>query len=151
MSQDPWVRLIDNDTGFPYMWNTHTGESKWETSNSQSKPLNRDYESLAHDYKQLEEYRDWDKEVLCAHCQQEIAQMVMLPCEHKCLCVYCTESQTEESTRKCVVCYETVLKVVHVSNATPRAVPLVRAPKLPEDFSRKFHENAQFLEQWMQV
>lgn len=118
--------------------------------------LYRDYAKLANHYDDESPYRNIKStEIVCVLCHINTVDMVLMPCEHKCICNDCIyryeigeqRPQTEKMIKKCPVCRDRISKAVyatchdHLENLRYHGNDII----LPSSFLSNFRKNKSLL------
>lgn len=116
----------------------------------------QDYLGLAKIYKIQQPYRDYSSEVKCILCHKKKPTSVLYPCQHRCICDDCLESEAICSVEdiaknsngfcNCPLCGTIIKKILCADSGLDEEVywkwVLEVNPPLPDDFMKNFRHSA---------
>lgn len=116
----------------------------------------QDYLGLAKIYKIQKPYRNYNSDIKCILCHKNKPTMVLYPCQHRCICDQCLQSEVicsvEDMTNNlngfcnCPLCGTVIKKILPADNGNDEEIywnwVMEVKPPLPDDFMKNFRHSA---------
>jgi hypothetical protein len=120
----------------------------------------QDYLGLAKIYKIQQPFRDYNSQIKCVLCHKHTPTSVLYPCQHRCICNTCLESEAicslEQMTLvpsgfcNCPLCGTILKKILPADNGNDEDLywnwVLEVKPPLPDDFMKNFRHSAAIIQ-----
>lgn len=120
----------------------------------------QDYLSLAKIYQIQQPYRDYHSDIKCLLCRKNSPTSVLYPCQHRCVCNPCLESEAICSLDQmtlvsngfcnCPLCGTILKKILPADNGNDEDIywnwVLEVKPPLPDDFMSNFRHSAAIIQ-----
>jgi hypothetical protein len=134
--------------------------SKKNKKNDEESPPQQDYLGLAKIYQIQQPFRDYNSEIKCLLCHKNTPTSVLYPCQHRCICNPCLESEAicslEQMTLvpngfcNCPLCGTILKKILPADNGNDEDIywnwVLEVKPPLPDDFMKNFRHSAAIIQ-----